>query len=196
MGQFIQGSTVPVWHLNILLCITWKFGVTEWTFASRWEEMGWCLCSSSSSGDIPPVHLALPVGGWEGVMHAALHNSSVLAANIKKKLSRQSLHRACKALPKESVFSQKPLDLRGPLRARERARERGSPPLSVMDRGLRLTLETDTPDRAMDFTGGQDVLAHDSFLLANWEETRMAAVHTKSSFWPPACVQPLSVVHG
>ncbi len=33
--QFIPSSMVLACHLNILLCITWKVRITEWTFAGR-----------------------------------------------------------------------------------------------------------------------------------------------------------------
>lgn len=206
MRQFIQSSTVPVWHLNILLCITWKFGVTEWTFASRWEEMGWCLCSSSRGMRKKAVveiflqfaSLSLWVDGKELCTLPCTIPPCWPQKKRKKEKKREQ------AKPRQSLQSstERVGSFPGtswptrPFKS-QRASERAPKP-ATQRYGSRSAIHfrrLTTPDWAMEFTGGQDILAHDSFLLANWDETRMAAVHAKSSFWPPACAQPLSVVH-
>lgn len=55
MRQFLQSSLLLVCHLNILLCITWKVRVIEWTFAVHWAEM--CQSLYSNRENIKIYHL-------------------------------------------------------------------------------------------------------------------------------------------
>lgn len=121
MRQFIQSSMELVCHFNILLCITWKVEVVEWTFAVHWAEMRRSHYSSRKNIKIyrpisfpPCTHttcshahtLEIRPCGWTEnhfLIHATLHNASLHCVGYRQHTQQyQGYFRATHSLLSES----------------------------------------------------------------------------------------------